>query len=117
MSTTNILDDVANPVLIQTVLARDFARMDDRGYIRMHTEIILSTGKFVTHDDSSFLASLTQHEATEYESLCKTLIAVFQEVRLLPYTKVSAPVLARLVAWRQVVGVFRTLHGGSSVEK
>lgn len=110
-----------NPQLIADDALARYERMDQKEFFDELQTTLESAKKMLGQDDSRYSASLTENEAVEYANFVRTLrdrVNDLESVEKLAKLgskmdkHTAAPYLAQVIAWRQVLSAFKTLHGG-----
>ncbi len=104
---------MVNPVLVHDVLEKSFREMEPEEYKQSLTLSLKQARNFIKDNDGEFTSSLTLQEATTYASYVRAFITAFKDLEKMSSTSQNlvAGHHARMIAWRQVLSTFRTLHG------
>lgn len=104
---------LSNPVIVTEAMTRAFLKMKEDEYHQTLQSTLERARKFAQSDDSAFSASLEVTEATQYADLVRTFLKHLRELEeiLGASQDMTAGPHALVIAWWQVISVFKTMSG------
>jgi hypothetical protein len=106
---------VNNPILTARSMQALYAKMNDVQFADELQRVLSAAEEFQRHDDSKYVATLNEHDATSYANHIRAwveAIGMIKKVRA--HRAAASPALAHAVAMWKLISDFRTLNGDDS---